>query len=413
MPLNVSAIPTFSGRSGTSVNEAKRPWSPRSCLPYNSGVPDYSIVGLDNVLTPALAIYTELVDANIDFTLKLLGRDANRWRPHVKTAKLESMMRRLVARGVTNFKCATTLELRTACAAGARDVLVAYPLTGANAARARQLAEGMQNTCVSALVESADQLQLWLRTDIGLFIDIDPGMHRTGLPEGNLDDIVSLARAIRSAGLRLRGLHYYDGHLHELDLAARTKDAHAGYDHLMQIVKALEMASLHVEEVITAGTPAFPCTLSYPGFHHATFVHRASPGTVIYGDASAVQQLPRDYRYQPAVLVVSRVVSHPGGNIVTCDAGHKTLSVDTGVPNCEVLGHPDLKPMKPSEEHLPLAVSEGAPLPPVGSFLYLVPKHVCPTVNNFNDALIIRAGTIESVERVTARGREYPLVTTA
>jgi len=168
-----------------------------------------------------------------------------------------------------------------------------------------------------------------------------------------------------------------------------------------------------VEEVITAGTPAFPCTLSYAGFRDASFLHRCSPGTVVYGDASAVQQLPPDYRYRPAVLVVSRVVSHPGGNIVTCDAGHKTLSVDTGVPNCEIVGHPELTPMKPSEEHLPIAVPQGVPLPPVGSILYLAPKHVCPTVNNFDDALLVRDGKIESVARVTARGREYPLVAAA
>ncbi len=378
-----------------------------------AAVAEYQIDGLDDVLTPALAIYADLVDANIDFTLELLGGDANRWRPHVKTAKLGSMMHRLVARGVTNFKCATTLELRTACAAGARDVLVAYPMTGANASRVRQLAETMQNAAVSALVETPDQLQPWLRSDIGLFIDIDPGMHRTGLPQERTDDVVALARAIRSAGLRFRGLHYYDGHLHEPDLAARTKAAHAGYNQLLRIVSALEAASLHVEEVITAGTPAFPCTLSYAGFRDATFQHRASPGTVIYGDASAVQQLPRDYRYKPAVLVVSRVVSHPGGNIATCDAGHKTLSVDCGVPNCEVLSRPDLKPMKPSEEHLPIAVPEGAEMPQLGSFLYLVPKHVCPTVNNFDDALIVSKGKIECVERVTARGREYPMMAIA
>ena len=374
---------------------------------------EYAITGLDEVLTPALAIYAEQVDANIDCTLELLGGDANRWRPHVKTAKLESMMRRLVERGVTNFKCATTLELRTICAAGARDVLVAYPVMGANASRVRQLAEGMQNASVAALVESADQLQPWLRSDVGMFIDIDPGMHRTGLPQERTEDVIALARAIRSAGLRFRGLHYYDGHLHDADLAARTKAAHSGYDRLLQIVRALEASSMHVEEVITAGTPAFPCTLSYPGFRDASFVHRASPGTVVYGDATAVQQLPADYRYKPAVLVVSRVVSHPGGNIITCDAGHKTLSVDSGVPNCEVLGRPDLKPMKPSEEHLPIAVPQGAALPPIGSFLYLVPKHVCPTVNNFDDALLIQAGRIESIERVTARGREFPLAAVA
>jgi D-serine deaminase-like pyridoxal phosphate-dependent protein len=409
--LNVSAIATFSGGLVARVNLTA--CSPRYHLSYNARVADYSIVGLDNVLTPALAIYAGLVDANIDFTLELLGSNANRWRPHVKTAKLESIMRRLVARDVTNFKCATTLELRTACDAGARDILVAYPLAGANAARVRQLAETTQNACVSALVESADQLQPWLRSDIGLFIDIDPGMHRTGLPQERVEDIVSLARAIRSAGLRFRGLHYYDGHLHEADLAARTRAAHAGYDRLLQIVKAIDDAGTRVEEVITAGTPTFPCTLSYPGFHNAIFLHRASPGTVVYGDASAVQQLPLDYRYQPAVLVVSRVVSHPGGNIVTCDAGHKTLSVDTGVPNCEVLGRPDLKPLKPSEEHLPIAVPQGNPLPPIGSFLYLVPKHVCPTVNNFDDALIVSNGRIDCVERVTARGREYPMMAMA
>jgi D-serine deaminase-like pyridoxal phosphate-dependent protein len=35
-----------------------------------------------------------------------------------------------------------------------------------------------------------------------------------------------------------------------------------------------------------------------------------------------------------------------------------------------------------------------------------VPRHVCPTVNNFDHALIVAAGGIIGVERVTARGRE-------
>lgn len=373
----------------------------------------YLISGLENVLTPALAIYSDIVDANIAFTLELLGGDPNRWRPHVKTAKLESIMRRLVEHGVTNFKCATTLELRTACAAGARDVLVAYPVTGANAVRVRELSASMHNAEISALVETPEQIQPWLRSGVGLFIDIDPGMHRTGLPQEKMDDIVALARSIRSAGLRFRGLHYYDGHLHQASLSERTRQAHAGYDRLLKIVQALESASLHVEEVITAGTPAFPCTLTYPGFRDAMFVHRASPGTVLYGDATSRQQLPSEYRYQSAVLVVARVVSHPGGDVITCDAGHKTLSVDSGVPNCEVLDYPELKPMKPSEEHLPIAVPTGSPLPPIGSFLYLLPRHVCPTVNNFDDALLVTRGGIESVERVTARGREFPLLAVA
>jgi hypothetical protein len=53
-------------------------------------------------------------------------------------------------------------------------------------------------------------------------------------------------------------------------------------------------------------------------------------------------------------------------------------------------------------------VKEGAEAPPVGEILYLLPRHICPTVNMFDHALIIRDGVVESVERVTARGRENP-----
>ena len=94
---------------------------------------------------------------------------------------------------------------------------------------------------------------------------------------------------------------------------------------------------------------------------------------------------------------------------ITCDAGHKTVSADAGIPNCAVLGDPAMQPLKPSEEHLPIDLPTGATAPNVGDLLYLVPRHVCPTVNNFDEALIIRDGQIVSVERVTARGREAPL----
>ena len=97
----------------------------------------YLIEGVERVMTPALAVYTEIVASNIAVTLSLLDGDADRWRPHVKTSKIASVMRRMVERGIENFKCSTTLELLTVCEVGARDALLAYPATGANARRAR------------------------------------------------------------------------------------------------------------------------------------------------------------------------------------------------------------------------------------------------------------------------------------
>jgi hypothetical protein len=59
---------------------------------------------------------------------------------------------------------------------------------------------------------------------------------------------------------------------------------------------------------------------------------------------------------------------------------------------------------------LPLEVAGGSAGLAVGEALYLLPRHVCTTVNNFDGALLARNGEIESVEKVSARGREMPLL---
>jgi len=368
----------------------------------------YRIQDSDRVMTPALAIYPEIVDANIRTTLRMLGGDANRWRPHVKTTKLGSIMRRLVEHGIANFKCSTSLELATVCEAGASDVLLAYPVVGANASRIREVSERFPEVAVSALIEDRQHIEAWPGSRVGLFIDVNPGMDRTGIAEDRVDEIIELARAIRTAGLVFRGLHYYDGHLSSFSLREREKAAHKGYDHLMEVIDRFERSQIEVPEVITAGTPAFPCTLTYSAFRNARFIHRASPGTVVYNDCSSLTQLDPASGYQPAALVLTTVVSRPSSRRFTCDAGHKTVSADAGVPTCMVIGEQRFSPSKPSEEHLPIDVLEGA-LPAIGEVLYLLPRHICPTVNNFDHALLVNRGTITDVESVSARGRYAPL----
>ena len=342
--------------------------------------PAYAVNSFDDILTPALLVYPEIISSNIDRTLHLLEGNADRWRVHIKTAKLAFTLKMLVARGIKNFKCATTLELLTACESGAADILFAYPTVGANARRVREIAEQFPAVKISVLAENEDQIRQWQGSRLGIFIDINPGMNRTGIEETRAADIQTLVETIAKSGLVFRGLHYYDGHHGALSEPDRLSAAHFGYDRLMAVISVLESAGQKVAEVITAGTPTFPASLAYPGFRNATFVHRISPGTVVYCDATTFAQLPAAYGYKPAVLVAARVVSHPRPAIVTCDGGHKAVSADAGVPTCVALGHPELTGIGPSEEHLPLTVKEGAEPPPVGEVLYLLPRHICPTV---------------------------------
>jgi D-serine deaminase-like pyridoxal phosphate-dependent protein len=365
----------------------------------------YRLKRPQEIITPALLIYPELVDANIQATLRMIGGDPDRWRPHIKTAKVASIIHRLIAHGIRNFKSSTTLELLTACQAGAADVLLAFPVGGANAKRLIDIAKNFPNTRVSVLADSLPQANAWQGTGIGIFLDVNSGMNRTGIDQTRTEDVVALARRIGSS---FRGLHYYDGHIGGYDLNERTVSAHRGYEQLMVLVHALENADIAVKEVITSGTPTAPCGYSYPGFKGAPFVHRISPGTIVYNDFTSLEQLP-NYGYIPAVLVLSAVISHPMPDIVTCDAGHKSVSADAGVPTCLVLGHSELTPLNPSEEHLPIRSLSRDKLPDLGDYLYLLPRHVCPTVNNFDSALMVTtSGDVLAVERVTARGHEQP-----
>lgn len=365
--------------------------------------------GAENIRTPALIIDLNAVDDNLDATLRLLGGDPARWRPHLKSAKLALIMRRICERGVLQAKTSTTLELETACAVGFTDVLLAYPVTGPQVDVVKRIAADYPGTAISVLVEDAAMVAPWRGSSIGLFIDLNSGMDRTGMLLDGQDQVTGLAKGIQEAGLRFAGLHFYDGHASDFPSSEAAQRVHAGYDRLLALVERLSAAGVRTPEVITAGTPAFPHATGYRRFTDAGTLHRVSPGTVVYNDDRSLSQLPRTAGYRPAVFVLGRVVSHPGAARFCTDAGHKTISADAGVPTCSIMGHPEFMPRRPSEEHMPVDVPPGTPLPRRGDTLWMLPSHVCPTVNNFDHAVIVKDGIVQGVEPVTARGRHPPL----
>jgi D-serine deaminase-like pyridoxal phosphate-dependent protein len=135
------------------------------------------LAATEDVVTPALVIDGDAVEHNTAAVIDWLG-DAGRWRPHVKTTKLQWAVGRLLARGVRSFKCATTLELRMLLDAGAPDVMLAMCARGANARAVRDLAARGQ-TAVSVLVEGDADLDEWADAPVGAFIDVDTGMGRS------------------------------------------------------------------------------------------------------------------------------------------------------------------------------------------------------------------------------------------
>jgi D-serine deaminase-like pyridoxal phosphate-dependent protein len=360
------------------------------------------------LISPALLIVMPSVRENIRTVLTMTG-GPDRWRPHVKTTKIPRIWAELVAAGVHHFKCATVREARVLGrllhdSEVAGDVLVAHPVTGPGLAMLADLADRYPDIRFSTLCEEPDAAASTPR-GIGLFLDVNPGMNRTGVP---IDEGARIGATAKAAAGRLRGVHYYDGHMSAHAPGERVAIAHAGYERLIELVDALHRRGHAVGEIITSGTPALPAALSFGPFRRrdeaTASIHRVSPGTVVFHDLRSMSENP-DIALRPAALVFSRVVSHPTASIVTCDAGSKSIAAEAGNPCAVALHRPSLEALTPSEEHLPFRVTSGEP-PARGAELILVPRHVCPTVNLAEQAVLLETDRAWELVDVAARAHD-------
>ena len=306
--------------------------------------------------TPALVVYLDRVRENVQRMIDYVG-GVDRWRPHLKTTKIPEVWSELLRAGVRQFKCATTREaavlLDVAAAAGEHvDLLVAYPHRDPSLRRLGELAAAT-TADVSVLVEDVD-LVAAVPASLGVFVDLNPGMNRTGVPLDRLDaSRRSPGPASGFAGCTSTTV------THGPDLEARRAEIFMGYERLLEVV-AGRPAGVRVAEVITAGTPAFHHALQYEQFAHVPFVHRVSPARWSFTTRGRAEN--PDVSLTPAALVASRIISHPADDVVTCDAGSKSVAAEAGDPCAFALGRQGLTALSPSEEHLPLRCA-GAPPP--------------------------------------------------
>jgi D-serine deaminase-like pyridoxal phosphate-dependent protein len=77
------------------------------------------------------------------------------------------------------------------------------------------------------------------------------------------------------------------------------------------------------------------------------------------------------------------------------------MSVDSGMPR--VHGRDDLAYVRASDEHGVIEVSEG-PRPSLGDMLRLIPGHCDPTVNLYDELVVVSAGKVVDIWPVAARG---------
>ncbi|ASZ14737.1 D-TA family PLP-dependent enzyme [Chitinophaga pendula] len=345
----------------------------------------YEISNIDTLDTPALLVYPQRVEENIRL-LKTQIDDVRRLRVHVKTNKTAEVVQLLLDAGITKFKCATIAEAEMLGMLNAPDVLLAYQPVGPKVGRLLALADQYTQTSFGCLVDNegsaraiADAFALAGAPALRVWVDLNIGMNRTGIVPG--DAALALYTSLHQLeGIQVAGLHAYDGHLHDADLALRKEKCDAAFGTVAALAEAIREKGLPAPVITAGGSPTFPIHAGRQGVE-------CSPGTFVFWDWGYAQGLP-EQPFQYAALLGTRVISVISDTLICVDLGHKSVAAENPQPRVHFLNAPAATPVSQSEEHLVLQVADSRQYP-VGTVLYGVPKHICPSVALYDKAHVI------------------------
>lgn len=368
-------------------------------------------IGMDEsaIQTPCLVLDLDALERNIEKMGRLARQMGVRHRVHGKMHKsvdVAKLQERLG--GSVGVCCQKVSEAEVFVRGGIKDVLVSNqvrdPLKIDRLARLPKLGARVI-VCVDDVANVADlSAAAELHgTTIECLVEIDCGAGRCGVT--STPAVVEIAKAIETAaGLRFSGIQAYQGAMQHLD---SYQDRKAKIDIAIAMVgdavDALKAEGLECDIVGGGGTG------SYYFEGRSGVYNELQCGSYAFMDADYGRILDKDGRridqgeWENALFILTSVMSHAKPERAICDAGLKAQSVDSGLP--VVYGRGDVKYIKCSDEHGVIDDPNG--VLKVNDKLRLVPGHCDPTCNVHDWYVGVRAGKVEALWPISARGKAY------
>lgn len=318
---------------------------------------------IETLPTPALLVDKTAFDHNM--TTMSLARPGRTLRPHVKAFKSTAVAEILAEVGHTAFCCATVREMEGMAAAGLdEDLLLAN--------------EVLDCRRLGVLATSGSRITVAIDSDATLRAAIDGGVREilvdvnVGLPRCGCLPIEAgrLADKARRAGLTVRGVMGYEGHL--MDNPDRVEQAEG-------VAESMErLATAHAAvggDIVSAGG-----TGTYDINEVATEIQA---GSYLFMDTHyAAVGLP----FREALSILATIISVDAKNRwAVADAGLKSMAMDHGNPSLQ-----DGAVLFCSDEHTTIADGDWN----VGDRIRLAPAHVDPTIAKHQKMYVVDNGRV-------------------
>lgn len=362
-----------------------------------------------NIYDPTLLLNQEKMVRNLQKMTEKAAASGVVFRPHMKTHQSAEIGQKFKAHGVRAITVSNFGMAEQFADAGWDDITVAFPVNIRRIDTINRLADRIS---LHLLIESEEVLSFLKKEvragvhkrgagQVGIWIKIDTGYGRTGIPAHEIETINRLASSVENTGnqLRFEGLLTHAGHTYH----ARTREEVLSINHdsiarLLELKRELLKRGLRKVLLSVGDTPS--CSIA-DDFHN---VDEIRPGNFIFYDAT--QWTIGSCRFEEiAVAVACPVVAkHSERNEIVIHGGavhlsKEALTLRNGNGCGRVVygfiaekGHSgslqwggvieDAYVSALSQEHgiikAPLKYFEETS---IGDLVYVIPVHSCLTVN--------------------------------
>jgi D-serine deaminase-like pyridoxal phosphate-dependent protein len=277
--------------------------------------------------------------------------------------------------------------------AGITDIFLPYNILGEP--KLKRLLALAGRASIKVVADSTTTIDGYSRAFAGsgltlpVLVECDTGGGRVGVQTP--EEAVALAKRIAGFdGLQFAGLMTYPA-------KGMAAQANAW---LERATALLQEAGLPPKIVSTGGTP----DIWRSGENSAATEYR--PGTYIYLDRFQVQEGVGSFG-DCALTVLATVVSRPTDTRAVLDTGSKSLTSDTlGLQGFGlIIEYPEAAIVSLSEEHGVVDLTNSSAKPQVGEMVRIIPNHVCPVSNLFDEVTLVRGDDVVETVPVAARGK--------
>ncbi len=358
-----------------------------------------------DIATPSLLLDLDAFESNISKMSNHAKTASINLRPHAKTHKCPEIAIRQIRAGALGVCAATIREAEAMAAAGIKGILITSEMVGRE--RIERLARLTQKAADTvsvvdniAHVEQLNDAAAAAKIKLNVMIDIDPGMHRTGIPPG--DQAVALAEKIKKlSSLNLAGVQCYSGvSAHVVGFEARRAHSEKALTPAFETIARLKKIGIQVNTVSGGSTGTYNIDPAFKGLTElqvGSYVFMDVEYRNIGGKSGAVYD-----DFGQSLTVVGTVISQNHAGLATVDAGFKAFATDRGY-GPDIKGVTGVKYRFGGDEHGLLELQKPSSEIRLGDRLEFIVPHCDPNVNLFDRIYCLRGEKLEAVWSI-ARG---------